>query len=380
MVQARERHNGSDTVLRALALASFAGACAGSAGLSAPRDAAVDRTSAVVDAPTADGPRDPASVAMYREILRRVRLAACQRAQRCGTSIAPTVNLCVASLQRFGVEPDPPRLAMQLAGLARGELTLNPSVLGACLDAMTRSCDIDFVVGDVAAPACLNFVHGSAVAGAPCVATEGCAPGLRCRIAVGDGGTGCPGICVPIAAGDPCAGSACGTLSCGINGRCVETPLLPPREGDNRCGANVVSAGYVTCPAGQVCTRGVEATFYCRPPTCDPPCGPDAVCDFATRRCLDAELLGPGAACGAMRQACDPRRGLRCDANDRCAPRVEAGGACQGDDCAPGLTCLALACRPPGGTIAVGANCFFDGDCASGACVDRVCRGAGCFP
>jgi len=378
MAHARQGHHGFSRALCALTLASFSGACAGTVGPGAPRDAAVDRAITVVDAPTADGPSNQGPVAMYREILRQIRVAACQRAQRCQYRRAPTFNLCMAGPERFEVEPDPPRLAMQLAGLERGELTLNPSALGACLDAISRSCERDFTVRDVAVPACVNFVRGSAAAGAPCVATEVCAPGLRCRITEGDGGTGCPGTCVPTVAGDSCSGTACGTLSC-VFDRCVDTPLLPPREGDNRCGGNVTTPGYVTCPPGRVCTRGVEVNFYCQRPPCDPPCGPDAVCDYETRRCLDTELLGPGAACGSMGRVCDPRRGLQCDANRRCAPAVEAGGACRGADCAAGLTCIDSVCRRPSGTAADGAPCSFDGDCVSGACYLSSCRSAGCF-
>ncbi len=397
----RSRRRG-DASLRAWALAVLSVGCTGTATSVVARDAATDEGGASVDVAAADVGVAPVDVAVadaptsdvfvaidaggvvatYREMLQRIRLAACQRAQRCSTSVEATVNLCIAGPRLFAVEPDPPRLAAQLAGLERGDLSLDTSSFGRCLDAIARTCDVDYVVGDVAAPACLDFVHGRGAAGASCTATHECSAGLRCRITPRDGGVECPGVCAPPAVGDPCRGSACGTLQCNSSRLCVDAPFLPPGGGDNRCGGTFVGGtwSYLTCPAGRACVRGIEATFYCQPLICETPCGPDAACDYLTRRCLDAELLGPGADCSANRQACDARRGLRCDASNRCAPQVAEGGACQADECAVGLLCVQGACRRPRGTTAPGVFCTYDAECASGACVDRACTASGCSP
>jgi hypothetical protein len=347
-------------------------------------DAAVGDASAVVDVVAADAspPADAAGAAGYRDALRRIRLAACQRAQRCGNAVDPTLNLCLTSAWRFAVEPDAPRLALLLAGIADGSMTFDPAGLDGCLDAIGRSCDRHLALNDVAAPACRNLVHGRAAAGAACRASEECAAGLRCRIADSDAGTGCAGVCAPPAVGERCRDSVCGTLQCDSSGRCVNAPLTAPNAVGNDCGLSVnePERGYITCRAGQVCVFGVQTNYYCGAPRCDPPCGADAICDYESRRCLDAELLGPGADCSASGSVCDPRRGLRCDGSHRCASYVAEGGACQVGECAAGLECRALVCRRPATGLPAGAACGVDGACASGVCYDRACAAAGCFP
>lgn len=81
---------------------------------------------------------------------------------------SPRGSTSASRAPRFAVEPDPPRLAMQLAALARGDLSFDPSALAPCLDALARSRDDDPVVGDVAAPACRSLLHGRIAVGAPC--------------------------------------------------------------------------------------------------------------------------------------------------------------------------------------------------------------------
>ncbi|MDB4931725.1 MAG: hypothetical protein JWM10_4209 [Myxococcaceae bacterium] len=372
------------------ALAVVALGCTETAAPGSALDAAADRGAPTVDVvaddagamtDVTDGGADAsAAVAAYREMLRRIRVAACERAQQCGTAVDATTSLCVAGAWRFDVEPDPPRLAFLLAGIEAGRLTLEPSLLDGCLDAIGRRCEHG-TLGDVAASACRAIVHGRVASGAACHASEECTAGLRCLVGAGDGGAGCPGVCAAPVMNAPCWSSVCGTLQCDFSGRCVSAPLLPPGDG-SQCGLVTLPPvrAYVTCPAGRVCVNTIQTNYVCFPPRCNLPCGPDATCDYDLMRCLDAELLGPGADCSANRRACDPRRGLRCDPSDRCAPRVAEGGACQADECAVGLACVEHACVRQFGMVAAGGPCGRDRDCANGACVQRRCAESGCFP
>ncbi|MEZ4405289.1 MAG: hypothetical protein R3A52_02180 [Polyangiales bacterium] len=318
----------------------------------------------------------------YVEALTTLRRAACERQLRCSAEQSPTVistlNLCIANARRFDVEPSAARRAMQLDALARGELTYDPDALGPCLDALARTCPRDPYLGDVAVSACTNLLHGRAMVGEVCRAREACAPGLRCVALAADAGAVCEGRCASVTAAEGCRTQPCGTLGCGLNGPCASAPLLPPRDGG--CGSSMNGAGgYVTCPSDQVCRLTIEVLSLCGPRACDPPCGPDAYCDFNQRRCLDAELLGEGAECGEGRPPCDPRRGLFCDDGGRCAARYGEGHACTRDACAAGLTCRAGACRRAVITAPEEGDCDVNDDCESRACVDHRCASTECF-
>lgn len=330
--------------------------------------------------PLTDGPPSDGPSATYLAALRRIRVAACERAQRCSTARDLTVDLCVAGSYRFVFEPVAPRLARQRSLLEAGTLTFDPAAVDVCLDAIARSCEVDFVVGDHAGPACANLLHGRAAMGASCQGTEDCTAGLRCRTAPpNDGGPGCPGVCVAPVARDYCLEGSCGTFQC--NGHsCVSAPFEGTRGRGEQCGGIWSADGstrYFSCAAGTSCQRGVEASFYCLPITCPTPCAHDQRCDYATQRCVTPTLLGAGADCAAAGSACDPRLGLRCAAG-RCAPRVMEGGACEYDDCAAGLTCLGGACRRRA-PLPAGAACTEDAVCESGLCVGFLCTNPTCW-
>lgn len=335
-------------------------------------------------APRADGPPSDGPSMTYLAALRSIRVAACERAQRCSTATDPTVDLCVAGTYRFAFEPNATRLARQLALLDAGMVTFDPTAIDACLDAIARSCERDSLIQDVAAPACSNLLHGRASTGASCQGTEDCAVGLRCRVDVpGDGGPGCPGACVVPVEGDFCLDASCGTLQCSLSGnRCVRAPFGEPRPRGMPCGAlrgSDGAVGYYGCAAGSTCLRGPETTYYCLPPTCATPCRHDQACQYPSGACLTYTLLGVGGACSAPQTVCDPGLGLQCDATGRCAPRATEGGACTSDEaCARGLVCVASVCRRR--TLqATGGPCFNDDGCESGACAANRCLAPRCW-
>jgi hypothetical protein len=335
-------------------------------------------------APRTDGPPSDGSSMTYLAALRSIRVAACERAQRCSTATDLTVELCVAGTYRFAFEPAAPRLARQLALLDAGMLSFDPTAIDACLDAIARSCERDSITQDVAAPACSNFLHGRGSTGASCQGTEDCAVGLRCRVDVpGDGGPGCPGVCLAPVEGDFCLDASCGTLQCSLaNNYCVRIPFGEVRPRGMPCGARRGTDGivrYYGCAAGLTCLRGPETTYYCLPLTCTTPCRNDQACEYPSGVCRTYTLLGAGADCSAPQTVCDPGLGLRCDATRRCAPRVSEGGACTGDEvCTRGLVCVAGVCRrralqPTGGP------CFGDEWCESGACAANRCLAPRCW-
>ena len=330
--------------------------------------------------PRTDGPPSDGPSATYLAALRRIRVAACERAQRCSTARDLTVDLCVAGSSRFVFEPVAPRLARQLSLLEAGALTFDPAAVDVCLDAIARSCEVDFVVGDQAGPACANLLHGRAAMGASCQGTEDCTAGLRCRTAPpNDGGPGCPGVCVAPVARDYCLEGSCGTFQCNTH-FCVSAPFDGTSDVSQPCGGIVNADGgtrYASCAAGSSCQRGIEATFYCLQTRCPTPCAHDERCDYPTRRCVALTLLGAGADCAVAGATCDPRRGLRCVAG-RCVPRATDGEACGGHDCAAGLSCIRGVCLRHG-PLPAGAACTEDAVCESGLCVGFLCTNPTCW-
>jgi hypothetical protein len=312
-------------------------------------------------------PTGSPAVSAYLDTLAQLHRVACEREVRCCVERSPA--LCLATPERFAFEPTAGRLAVQLARLARAEMTFDRAAVAPCLDMLARTCAGSFALGDAATPACTNLLHGTLTEGAACLGAEDCAAGLRCRPIEIEAGQACAGTCVPVRAGDPCRGGSCGPLFCAAPSgeslsRCVDIPLVPSQ--DNRCDVMSFSGNVAlyTCPRGTACQyTGLETIFTCRP-ACTADCS------------APSRAGGLGSDC-LRRSQCDVRMGLVCNPiTSQCA----LPGACLRDDhCAADERCVDNACVRRAGARPAGADCTRDDECVTNRCARGICTPSGCW-
>lgn len=342
----------------------------------APTDAVTPIDGAACSPPDAPFPMPPGvtvptgspAVSAYLDTLAQLHRVACEREVRCCAERSPA--LCLATPGRFAFEPAAGRLAVQLARLARGEMTFDRAAVAPCLDMLARTCAGSLTIGDAATPACTRLLRGTLTEGAACAGSEDCAAGLRCRPLSTEAGQACAGTCAPARAGDPCLGGACGTLFCNAPSsaslsRCVDIPLVDG-TGDNRCDVLPLPSGpeLRLCPTGGACQHtGPEINF-----SCVPACATD--CNAPPRvGGLDSPCLGASY--------CDARLGLVCNP---ITSQCSLPGACLRDDhCAADERCEGNACVRRAGARPAGADCTRDDECVTNRCVRGICTPSGCW-
>jgi hypothetical protein len=134
-----------------------------------------------------------------------------------------------------------------------------------------------------------------------------------------------------------------------------------------RCAGGVCRAACASgvCPAGQLC-RAFSTGAFCSPE----PLVEGAACAGAV--CAEGLICAAGVCLAACEAGC--AAGTRCF-EGLCHPRCERDASCR-----PGRRCERVDASPPvcidAGPLADGAACARSSACASGLCMDGVCRAA----
>lgn len=277
----------------------------------------------------------------------------CAEAATCGCSAAPgwpaTSDACRATITaRCDAVP-----TLVMAGLASGEIVVDPAASAACLadlEAQSGRCSL------VAGAACKRILALHVALGQPC-SEPLCADGAGyCSTSGGD----CRPL--PTSSGATCETLCGGDLLC-ANGACVaRKPPLAACNADLECASparcvagacsapgakGALCASTADCAVGLACALG--GTCAAPPAMCAAPdaCGNASSC-YATNAPACAGVHATGAACADGSQCAAPDY---CDTMTHVCTAKPASGAPCSDSvvCAAGLACdpATTKCGPP---------------------------------
>lgn len=317
---------------------------------------------------------------------------------------------CASDFLRLSPQTAVPRL---VEAVNQGTVSYDAQKARDCVNALASTCNLVFDVTAFGAGPCADAFRGTVATNGACHSNAECDGDAYCNFGEGQ----CPGHCVRrFEPGTQCNNSSeCGAGAgafgecvpdgaTGMN-HCVAVVEAPDAVSGESCG-DAVDGNTLTrraCGSGLACPNGggVCAAPHALGDACvietDFACADGSLClgIAGSATCRAVTVLGEvGDACDpsdsdlSSYRFCNPLRGLEC-VSGACARR---GSGAEGSQCMtgglllscdPGLVCSSSTstCFAP---AEVGATCYSDVECASGACdqsgtgATHTCLAVGC--